>query len=113
MTMQPLESAPSKGEFRVRMEGPVVIVEVRGLLDEEAAEHLLEFATAAASACRSVQIELDGIESMTQAAAAILLFRDAPWRAHPEKVTLRASGRPCRQAVLRAYAQRRARTPTV
>lgn len=101
-----------KSEFRVRMDGPVSIVEVHGSLDEEGAEHLLEFAAAAATACRSVQIELDGIESMTQEAAALLLFRDAPWQAQPEKVTLRASGRPGRQAVLRAYARRRARTQT-
>jgi hypothetical protein len=102
----------AKSEFRVRMDGPVSIVEVRGPLDEEAAEHLLEFAAAAATACQSVQIELDGVESMTQEAAALLLFRETPWRAHPERITLRASGRPGRQAVLRAYARRRARTQT-
>jgi ABC-type transporter Mla MlaB component len=96
----------------VRMDGPVSIVEVRGPLDEEAAAHLLEFAAAAATACPSVQIDLDGVESMTQEAAALLLFPDAAWRAKPEKITLRAGGRPGRQAVLRAYAQRRARTPT-
>ena len=101
-----------KSEFRVRMDGPVSIVEVRGPLDEEAAAHLLEFAAAAATACRSVHIELDGVESITQEAAALLLFRGAPWRAHPEKITLRASGHPGRQAVLRAYARRRARTQT-
>lgn len=101
-----------KSEFRVRMDGPVSIVEVLGPLDEEAAAHLLEFATAAASACQSVQIDLDGVESMTQEAAALLLFREAPWRAHPERISLRASGTPGRQAVLRAYARRRARTQT-
>lgn len=101
----------AKSKFRVRMDGSVSIVEVSGPLDEEAAAHLLEFAAAAATACRSVQIDLDGIESMTQEAAAVLLFRDEPW-GQPENVSLRASGRPGRQAVLRAYAQRRARTPT-
>lgn len=101
-----------KSEFRVRMEGPVSIVEVRGPLDGAAAASLLEFAAAAASACTAVQIELDGVESMTQEAAALLLFGEAPWRAHPERITLRASGRPGRQAVLRAYARRRARTQT-
>ncbi len=101
-----------KSEFRVRMEGTVSIVEVRGPLDEEAAAHLLEFSAAAATACPSVQIDLDAVDSMTQEAAALLLFRGAPWRAHPERISLRASGRPARQAVLRAYARRRARSQT-
>jgi hypothetical protein len=41
-----------KSEFRVRMDGPVSIVEVCGALDEAAAASLLEFAAAAATACR-------------------------------------------------------------
>ena len=102
----------AKGEFRVRMEGPVSIVEVRGPLDEAAAASLLEFAAAAATACRAVQIDLDGVESMTQEAAALLLFGQAPCRSQPERITLRASGTPGRQAVLSAYARRRARTQT-
>ena len=97
----------AKSKFRVRMNGPVSIVEVCGPLDEGAAAHLLELAAAAATACQSVQIDLDGIESMTQEAAAVLLFRDEPWRAQPEKVSLRARGRSGRQAVLRAVATRR------
>ena len=101
-----------KSEFRVRMSGPVSIIEVRGPLDEEAAANLLEFAAAAASACPAVEIDLDGVESMTQEAAALLLFRGAPWRDLSERITLRANGRPGRQAVLRAYARRRARTQT-
>ena len=92
------------------MDGPVSIVEVRGVLDEEAAADLLEFATTAASACQAVQIELGRIDSMTPEAASLLLFRPAPWHALPEKVTLRANGKPGRQAVLRAYARRRARS---
>ena len=102
----------SRSEFRVRMQGAVSIVEVHGPLDEEAATNLLEFAAAAATACPAVQIDLDAVESMTQEAAALLLFRGAPWRALSERITLRASGRPGRQAVLRAYARRRARTQT-
>ena len=101
-----------KSEFRVRMNGPVSIVEVRGPLDGEAAAHLLELAAAAAVTCASVEIELDGVESITQEAAALLHFRDAPWRAQPDKITLRAGGRPGRQAVLRAYARRRAGAQT-
>jgi hypothetical protein len=101
-----------KSEFRVRMEGPLSIVEVRGALDEVAAADLLEFAAAAASACRAVQIELDHVESMTPEAAALLLFREAPWHTYPERVSLRANGRPGRQAVLRAYSRRRARSQT-
>jgi hypothetical protein len=102
----------AKSEFRVRMDGPISIVEVLGSLDEEAAAHLLELAAAAASTCRSVQIQLDGVESMTQEAAALLLFPESPCKGHPEKITLRAGGRPGRQAVLRAYARRRAWTQT-
>jgi ABC-type transporter Mla MlaB component len=101
-----------KSEFRVRMNGRVSIVEVLGPLDEAAAAHLLEFAAAAATACPAVQIDLDGVDSITQEAAALLLFRDAPWRTLSERITLRASGRPGRQAVLRAYARRRARSQT-
>ncbi len=100
----------STHEFRVRIEGAVSIVEVRGLLDEEAALNLLEFAAAAATACQAVQIELGQIDSMTPEAASLLLFRRAPWHAFPEKITLRADGKPGRQAVLRAYARRRARS---
>ena len=103
----------AKSEFRVRMDGLVSVVEVRGLLDEAAAENLLEFAAAAAaSACRAVQIDLDEIDSITPEAAALLLFRGAPWHAFPEKISLRANGKPARQAVLRAYARRRARSQT-
>lgn len=90
------------------MDGPVAIVEVRGVLDEQAAARLLEFATTAASACQALHIELGRIDSMTPEAASLLLFRRAPWHAFPEKVTLRADGGPGRQAVLRAYARRRA-----
>lgn len=102
----------ARSEFRVRMEGPVSIVEVRGLLDEAAAENLLEFASAAATACPAVQIDLDNLDSMTPEAAGLLLFGRAPRQALPEKITLRAIGQPGRQAVLRSYAQRRARSQT-
>ena len=101
----------ARSEFRVRMEGPVLIVEVRGELDAAATENLLEF-TAAASACRDVKIDLDKIDSMTPEAAALLLFRQAPWHAFPERISLRANGKPGRQAVLRAYARRCARSQT-
>ena len=97
----------------MRMNGPVSIVEVHGPLDEEAATNLLEFAAAAATSCPAVQIDLDDVESMTQEAAVLLLFRGAPWRALSDRISLRSSGRPGRQAVLRAYARRRARSQTV
>ncbi len=102
----------NKSEFRVRMKGRVSIVQVQGPLDEEAAAHLLEVAAAAATACGSVQIDLDDVESITPEATALLLFRGAPWRGQDEKVALRTSARRGRQAVLRAYARRRARTRT-
>ena len=106
------EEPTERSKFRVRMEGPVSIVEVLGPLDEAAAANLLEFAAAAVTACVAVQIDLDHVESMSQEAVALLLFQDATGRAQSEKITLRASGRPGRQAVLEAYAQRRARSQT-
>lgn len=106
------ESSIGRSEFRVRMSGPVSIVEVRGPLDEAAATSLLEFAAAAATACAAVQIDLDRVESMTPEAAALLLFRDAPGRAASERISLRAGGRPGRQLILRAYAGRRAGSQT-
>jgi hypothetical protein len=97
-------------EFHVRMEGPVSIVEVRGVVDRTVAADLMEFAAAAAQACGSVEIELGLVDSITPDAAELLLFREAPWHAFPERITLRAGGQPGRKAVLRAYARRRART---
>ena|ERR671918_260206 len=102
----------ARSEFRVRMHGQVSVVEVRGVLDEAAAENLLEFAAAAATACPAVQIDLDNIDSMTPEAAALLLFRQTPWRALSEKITLHSNGQPGRQAVLCAYSHRRARPQT-
>jgi hypothetical protein len=84
-------------EFRIRMVGPVAIVDVRGLVDETAAETMLEFAAAAATACRAVRIDLDCVDSMTPEAAALLMLPRVSWRASAENVTLRASGRPGRQ----------------
>jgi ABC-type transporter Mla MlaB component len=95
-------------QFRVRMEGCVSIVEVLGPLDEAAALNLLSFTTAAANDGQAVRIDLDAVESMTPEAAALLLFRRSRFRALTDRVTLRANGRPGRQAVLRAYAGRRA-----
>lgn len=102
-----------KSEFRVRMSGSVSIVEVRGPLDEAAATNLLEFAAAAATACPAVQIDLDGVESMTPEAASLLLFRGVPGKERSERISLRASGGPGRQAVMGAYARRRAASPAV
>jgi hypothetical protein len=96
-------------EFRVRMEGAVSVVEVRGPLDESAATNLLEFVATAARACSAVHVDLGGIESMTPEAAALLLFRDAPWHSPGARISLRTNGRPGREAVLQAYARRRAR----
>jgi hypothetical protein len=91
------------------MEGPVSVVEVRGPLDESAASNLLEFVAAAARACSSIHVDLGRIESMTPEAAALLLFRDPPWQAPGARISLRTNGRIGRQAVLQAYASRRAR----
>jgi len=98
----------ARSEFRVRMDGATSIVEVRGPVDETVAASLLEFIAAAATACRAVQVNLDGVDSMTPDAAAMLFFRDGPGRRPDEKITLRTNGRPGRDAVLHAYARRRA-----
>jgi hypothetical protein len=90
------------------MEGSVSILEVWGALDEAGALSLLDFTDAAATDGHTVRIDLDAVESMTPEAAALLLFRRRPWQALADRVTLRAEGRPGRQAVLRAYAKRRA-----
>ncbi len=97
-----------RSEFRVRMDGAVSVVEVRGPVDESVAASLLEFIAVAATASRAVQVNLDGIDSMTPDAAAMLLFRDGHRRTADEKITLRTNGRPGRDAVLHAYARRRA-----
>ena len=99
-------------QFRLRMEGSVSVIEVRGALDEAGALSLLDFTAAAASDGHTVRIDLDAVDSMTPEAAARLLFRRPQWPALAERVTLRAEGRPGRQAVLRAYAGRRAAEPS-
>jgi hypothetical protein len=81
---------------------------VWGPLDEAGALSLLDFTAAAANDGHAVRIDLDAVESMTPEAAALLLFRRTQWRALADSVTLRAEGQPGRQAVLRAYAGRRA-----
>jgi len=102
----------AKSEFRVRMDGPISIVEVHGVLNQAAAADLLEFAAAAAGACRAVQIELAHVESMTPEAAELLLFPRAPGHALPDGASLQANGKPGRQAVLCAYSRRRSRSQT-
>ena len=94
-------------QFRVRMEGSVSVLEVWGPLDEAAALDLLNFTAAAANGGQTVRIDLDAVESMTPEAAALLLFRRPRWQAIADRITLRAGGSG-RQAVLRAYAGRRA-----
>ena len=68
--------------------------------------HLLETAAAAAKVSRAVQIDLADVESISQEAAALLLFRGAPGQALSDNIVLRANGQPGRQAVLSAFARR-------
>lgn len=89
--------------------GDVVVVSAKGNLDADGARRLLDLAASAAMGCRSVQIDLDGIDALSEEAAALLLFREAHSGQVPGEITLRTSGRSGRQAVLRAYARRRAR----
>ncbi len=94
-------------DLKVFAESDVMVLRVRGDLDAEGARQLLDLAASIAADSRRVQIDLDGIDSLGDDAAAFLLFRQTPWRQLPGTITLRAGGRPCRQAVLRAYARRR------
>lgn len=90
-------------------DGDAIILGVRGRVDVEAVHHLLDLAASVAASCRSVQIDLDGVDSLTEDAAALLLFRQAPWHQLPAGISLRTSRPPSRQAVLLAYARQRAR----
>jgi ABC-type transporter Mla MlaB component len=95
----------------LKVAGDVSVVAVRGELDSEAALYLLETVTAAARVCRVVRIDLHGVESMTNEAAALLLFRRAPGESLPSNIVLQANGQPGRQAILDAFARRRAGFP--
>lgn len=97
-------------ELQARIEGDMIVLTVRGDVDLESARSLLDLAAAAAGERRSVQIDLDGVDSLSEAAAALLLFRQAPWRELPAGISLRTSRPPGRQAMLRAYARRRDRS---
>lgn len=97
----------SSWDLKVYAESGVMVLRVRGDLDAEGACQLLDLAASIAADSRRVQIDLDGIDSLGEDAAALLLFRQTPWRELPGTITLR-TGRPSRQAVLRAYARRRA-----
>ena len=101
-------------ELKPSHEGDMTVLRVRGHVEAEAARQLLELAASIAAGCRAVQIDLDGVDSLSEDAAALLLFRQAPWHQLPDGITLRTSGSPSRQAVLRAYARRRTRaTPGI
>lgn len=95
-------------ELEVRTAGDVIVFEPHGHIDAEAVRHLLEMAEVAAGQAHAVEVHLDAVSSLTEEGAALLLFRCPPGRRLPTGVTLRANGRPGRQAVLRAYAGRHA-----
>lgn len=100
----------SSWDLKVLEEGDLMVLRVRGDVDVEGARQLLDLAASIAVNCRRVQIDLDRIDSLSEDGATLLLFRQAPWRQLSATITLRTSGRPSRQAVLRAYARRRTRT---
>lgn len=89
--------------------GDVIVVSAKGNLDADGARRLLDLAASAAMGCRSVQIDLDGIDALSEEAAALLLFRETHCGHVPGEIVIRTSGRSGRQAVLGAYARRRAR----
>ena len=95
-------------ELEVRTEGDVVVFEPQGHIDGEAVRHLVELAGLAAAAARSVHVDLDAVSLVSDEGAEVLLFGGRPSHRLPDGAVLRASGRSARQAVLRAYAGRRA-----
>lgn len=98
-------------ELEVRTEGDVVVFEPRGHVDAEAARHLLERVETEAGRGRSVEVDLEQVCSLSEEAAALLLFRCPPLRRLPRTATLRAQGPSARRAVLQAYAGYRAGSP--
>lgn len=102
-------NAPS-WDLKVFAESDVMVLRVRGDLDAEGARQVLDLAASIAADSRQVQIDLDGIDFLDEDAATLLLFRQTPWRQLPGTITLRTGGRRSREAVLRAYARRRARS---
>lgn len=94
--------------FTLKIESGVVVIEASGDIDVERARELLELAHLAA-ADHSVAIDLNSISSLTVDAAALLLFRTDAASSPTTTITLRTNGRPAREAVLQAYARRRAR----
>ena len=107
---RPKGAALAPCEFTLKVAGDVAVLGVRGDLDSGAAVHLIETATAAAGVCRVVRIDLHCVESMTQEAAAVLLFR-GPGDSLPPNIVLQANGQPGRQAVLQAFACHRVDLP--
>lgn len=99
-------------DFTLKVAGDVSVVAVRGDLDSDAAVHLLETATSVAGVCRVVRIDLHGVESMTDEAAAVLLFRRGSGELLPPNIVLQANGQPGRQTVLQAFARHRAGLPS-
>ena len=106
-------STTDPGGLNVRTEAGTVILEVVGDVDVERARRIIEVAELAAETGRAVAIDLDEMGSLNEEAAAALLFATGVGRKQASGITLRTSGRPGRQAVLRAYARRRARRLSV
>lgn len=95
-------------EVHVDEDGGIVI-DVRGDVDLAGARAILDLAESVTGAQR-VAINLDGIDSLAEDAAALLVFRHVPGRAGSGDIVLLARGERGRDAVLRAYAGRRARS---
>jgi anti-anti-sigma regulatory factor len=109
-------SGPMTGSgwgLRVRAEGDVVVFELLGDVCAEVIRHLLELAARAEEHSLSVEIDLGGVDTLSEEGAALLLFEWASRHGLPTGVTLRTTSRQGRQAVLRAYARRRVRRAEV
>ncbi len=94
-------------EFRVRVVGDVIVFDVCGHVDAEAARHLVEIAVLAVGRWRKVEIDLDHADSISDDAAAVLLFSGDVSGPLPEGISLRTCGHRSRQAVIEAYARHR------
>lgn len=99
--------------IHVRVDAGCLTIEVSGDVDLERARQVVEVAGAAAAGRRSVAIDLQGVGSISEEAAAALLFGTSLHRNGVSEITLRTGGQPSRQAVLRAYARRRARNTSI
>jgi hypothetical protein len=83
-------------------------IDIRGDVDLPGAQAILDLVGSLTGVNR-VAIDLENVDSITQPAVALLLFPEIPWHTEPgKKIVVLTSGARSREALLRAYAERRA-----